>query len=80
MYERSFYEVREDVVETGLVDAPDQSALVLEEACAFVDVLLVDAQDDPSLELVDNLQVEGLDELPHNLRPFSSASKHIGIV
>ena len=46
---QSFYEVREDVVETGFVDAPDQLTLILEEACAFVDVLFVDAQNDTRL-------------------------------
>lgn len=45
-----------------------------------MDILLVDAQDDPRLELIDDLQIEGFYELPHYLRPLASASKDIGIV
>lgn len=77
---RSFYEVREDVVQTGFVNAPDQLTLVLEEACALVDVLLVYAQDNTRLELIYDLQVKGFYELLYHLRPLASASKYVGII
>lgn len=45
-----------------------------------MDVLLVDAQDDPCLELADDLEVEGFDELIDHLWSLASASQDIGVI
>jgi hypothetical protein len=70
----------EDVVEAGLVDAPDDVRGILQEVSAPRNVLLAYFEDDAGLELVQDLQVEAVDQFAHDLGPVSSSSEDVGVV